>query len=66
MEPTPVRPAGTERVEGPGHRPRDGGTPGQRRGQSRPRPAANEPAPAAEEPDIGPEPSHEGRLDVVV
>ena len=65
MEPTPVRPAGTERVERPGQR-RDGRTPGQRRGQARPQPAAVEPVPVAEEPDVGPEPPHAGRLDVVV
>ena len=63
MEPTPVRPAGTERVESPGQRRRDGRSPGQRRGQARPRPAADEPVPVAEEPDVGP--PHPGRVDVV-
>lgn len=66
MEPTPVRPGGTERVEGPGQRRRDGHTPGQRRDRARPQPAANEPEAAPEEPDIGPEPPHAGRIDVVV
>jgi hypothetical protein len=65
MEPTPVRPGGPERVEGAGRRQRDGRTPGQRRERTRPAPAAQEPEPA-EEVDIGPEPSHEGRLDIVV
>jgi len=66
MEPTtPVRPAGTDRVEGPGQRRRDGRPPGQRRGQARPKPAADEAVPV-EEPDVGLEPPHAGRLDVVV
>jgi len=65
MEPTPVRPGGPERVEGSGRRQRDGRTPGQRRERPRPAPAAAE-EPSAEERDIGPEPSHEGRLDIVV
>jgi hypothetical protein len=66
MEPTPVRPGGTERVEGPGPRRRDGGASGQRRGPARRRPAAEEPEPAMEEPDIGPDPVEPGHLDIVV
>jgi hypothetical protein len=66
MEPTPVRPVVTERVESPGQRRRDGRTPGQRRGQARRPPQAEEPAPATEEPDVGSDPPHSGRLDVVV
>ena len=64
MEPTPVRPAGTERVEGPAGRRRDGRATGQRREPAKRAPVAEEPAP--EEPDIAPEPAEPGRLDIVV